>query len=55
MPQIEALLRGGERAMVIVGLAHLVGEGSVVDLLEKRGYTVQRLRAREAAGVGASH
>lgn len=55
VPQIEALLRGGERAMVIVGLAHLVGEGSVVDLLEKRGYTVQRLRAREAAGVGASH
>ncbi|HEY8469634.1 MAG TPA: TraB/GumN family protein [Longimicrobiales bacterium] len=54
VPQIEELLRGGGRAMVIVGLAHLVGEGSVVDLLEKRGYTVQQLRAREAAGVGAS-
>lgn len=55
VPRIEALLRGGERAIVIVGVGHLVGEGSVVDLLEKRGYTVQRLRAREAAGVGASH
>jgi len=55
VPQIEALLRSGERAMVIVGLAHLVGEGSVVDLLEKRGYTVRQLRAVEAAGVGASH
>jgi len=54
VPKIEALLRSGERAMVIVGLAHLVGEGSVVDLLEERGYTVQQLRAREAAGVGAS-
>jgi len=54
VPQIEELLRGGGRAIVIVGLAHLVGEGSVVDLLEKRGYTVQQLRAREAAGVGAA-
>ena len=54
VPQIEELLRGGGRAMVIVGLAHLVGEGSVVDLLEKRGYTVQQLRAREVAGVGAA-
>src|SRR5690606_12295241 len=28
VPQIEALLRRGERAMVIVGVGHLVGEGS---------------------------
>ncbi|HEX7090870.1 MAG TPA: TraB/GumN family protein [Longimicrobiales bacterium] len=55
VPQIEALLRSGERALVIVGIGHLVGEGSVVDLLEERGYTVRRLRAHEAAGVGASH
>lgn len=45
VPQIESLLRGGEPAMVIVGVAHLVGEGSVVELLRERGYRITRVQA----------
>lgn len=42
IPRIEELLRSGDTAIVIVGMAHLVGEGSVTDLLRDRGYTVTR-------------
>ena len=43
VPQIEALLaRSGEDALVVVGAGHLVGAGSVVDLLRTRGHTVAR-------------
>ena len=38
--QAEAFLQTKKRVLVIVGSAHLVGEGSVVRLLRKRGYTV---------------
>jgi uncharacterized protein len=44
IPDIEALLTAGEPAIVIVGMGHLVGEGSVVQLLRERGYTVTRVR-----------
>ena len=44
VPQIEALLaRDGEDALVVVGAGHLVGPGSVVEMLRARGYTVERL------------
>jgi uncharacterized protein len=43
VPQIESLLREGGTSLVIVGLGHLVGERSVIDLLGERGYAVQRL------------
>ncbi len=42
VPQIEALLERPERAIVIVGAGHLVGEGSVVELLRARGYFVEQ-------------
>lgn len=43
IPQIEALLaREGQNGLVVVGAAHLVGEGSVVEMLRERGYTVTR-------------
>jgi uncharacterized protein len=41
---IEGYLRGGENTMVIVGVAHLAGENSVVDLLRQRGYKVAKLK-----------
>jgi uncharacterized protein len=47
IPQIEALLTGEDDAIVIVGMGHLVGDGSVIDLLEGRGYTVTQ-HVREA-------
>jgi uncharacterized protein len=39
---IEALLQDPRAGMVIVGTGHLVGEGSVVELLEARGHRVER-------------
>lgn len=43
LPQIEALLaRTDEDALVVVGVGHLVGAGSVVALLEADGYPVVR-------------
>lgn len=43
VPQIEQLLRGTDDVLVVVGAAHLVGEGSVVDMLRDRGYTVEQM------------
>jgi uncharacterized protein len=44
IPPLEAMLANDQTAMVIVGAAHLIGEGSVVDLLEKAGYRVERVQ-----------
>jgi uncharacterized protein YbaP (TraB family) len=43
VPQIEALLRGSDDVLVVVGAGHLVGEDSVVTMLRQRGYTVDQL------------
>jgi uncharacterized protein YbaP (TraB family) len=43
MPVIDALLAGPEDHLVIVGALHLIGEHSVIRLLEQRGYRVERL------------
>ncbi len=37
VPKIEALLNDDRNYLVIVGTGHLVGEGSVIDLLKKDG------------------
>jgi uncharacterized protein YbaP (TraB family) len=39
IPKIEALLNDDKNYLVIVGTGHLVGEGSVIDLLKKDGIT----------------
>ena len=44
LPEILKLLKGDENVMVVVGAGHLVGEGSVIDLLEKRGYDAEQMR-----------
>ncbi len=49
IPQIEALLRRPHTAIVIVGMGHLVGEGSVIELLRERGYEVRQLLGERAA------
>lgn len=41
---IEGYLNSSVNTMVIVGVAHLVGDDSVVDLLRKRGYKVVKLQ-----------
>jgi uncharacterized protein YbaP (TraB family) len=45
IPGIEMLLAGERTAIVVVGVGHLAGEGSVIDLLRQRGYTVTQLQA----------
>lgn len=40
--QIEAMLGRPENTFIVVGTGHLVGPGSVVDLLRKKGYKVKQ-------------
>ncbi|MBH25304.1 MAG: hypothetical protein CMH57_12810 [Myxococcales bacterium] len=42
MTRIEGYVKQGD-VFIAVGLGHLLGEGSVVDLLRDKGYTVQRV------------
>jgi uncharacterized protein YbaP (TraB family) len=42
-PQIAALLGGPRDHLVVVGALHLIGEHSVIALLEQQGYRVERL------------
>lgn len=41
IPQIERMLADGKSHVVIVGAAHLVGKGSVIDLLRAKGIRVE--------------
>jgi len=41
---LEAMLADDVESLVIVGAGHLVGDGSVLELLEQQGYTVERLQ-----------
>src|SRR5258706_373517 len=43
MPSIEAEIRRGEKLFIAVGLGHLLGKESLVDLLSKRGFKVRQL------------
>ena len=43
LPQIDTLLRKPGDHLVIVGALHLIGEHSLISLLEQRGYRVRRL------------
>lgn len=44
--KIEEMLAGDENVMVVVGAGHLMGEGSVVELLRAKGHKVTQLKAR---------
>ena len=41
---IEQLLAANHQDLIVVGAAHLAGEGSVLDRLAKAGFTVQRIQ-----------
>lgn len=43
LSQIEKFLSQGEVYMVVVGAGHLVGKGSVIELLRERGYRIEQL------------
>lgn len=40
---VEELLKGDKDVFYVVGAAHFAGEGGIIDLLEKDGYTVTKL------------
>jgi len=44
IPALEQLLAENREDLVVVGAAHLAGDGSVLDLLEQAGYTVTRIQ-----------
>ena len=41
---LETMLAENRENLVIVGAAHLIGDGSVLDLLEQAGYEVERIQ-----------
>jgi len=43
LPKIEELLRGRENSLVLVGSLHLVGDGGLLELLRKAGFTPVQL------------
>ena len=42
-PQAQMFLREGKNVLVIVGAGHLVGKGSLIELLERSGVSVEQL------------
>jgi uncharacterized protein YbaP (TraB family) len=43
LPQLEALLRDRDNSLVVVGALHLVGDGGLLELLRRDGFTAQQL------------
>lgn len=41
--RIEEFLKAKNRTFVVVGAGHLVGKGSIIDLLRKKGYVVEQM------------
>lgn len=41
---VKELLSDGKNVFYVVGAAHYVGEGGIIDLLEKDGYTVEQVK-----------
>ncbi len=51
----QRYLEKGQKAFIVVGAAHLIGSGSVVDLLSKAGYSVKRIQNAAPQAVPAKH
>jgi len=43
LPKVEAMFGNDESEFILVGVAHLAGQDSLLTLLENRGYTVSLL------------
>jgi len=44
MSPLDSMLGQDQKNLVIVGAAHLIGDGSVLDLLEQAGYEIERIQ-----------
>jgi len=51
IPEIEKAFLGSENVIFIVGAGHLVGKGSVIELLEQRGYVPLQMTSPAAKPV----
>jgi uncharacterized protein YbaP (TraB family) len=43
IPHLEALMDSGKRTLVIVGVGHLAGEESVINMLKLKGYKIKKM------------
>jgi len=43
-PKIDRALKSGKTTMVVVGLAHFVGKGNLIEKLKRNGYKVKRVQ-----------
>ncbi len=43
IPYLETLIGSGKRTLVIVGVGHLVGRNSVINLLKSKGYKIKKM------------
>jgi len=43
LAELSKMLERGDKALVVVGAAHLVGQNGLIELLQQRGYTVEQL------------
>jgi uncharacterized protein YbaP (TraB family) len=43
LPQVDELLKRNDNSLVVVGALHLVGQGGLLELLRKKGYTITQL------------
>lgn len=43
VPQIDRMLQDADTEFVLVGAAHIVGEGGLLDLLAQKGYEIEKL------------
>jgi uncharacterized protein YbaP (TraB family) len=44
LPRVERYFNKPQQTMVVVGNAHLVGKGNMIDMLKRRGYRVSRVQ-----------
>jgi uncharacterized protein len=51
--KIEELLKSREVVFVVVGAGHLVGKGSIIEILRDRGYRIEQLTARSLSSLGS--
>ncbi|MHC4268607.1 MAG: TraB/GumN family protein [Planctomycetota bacterium] len=43
IPHLETLIGSGKRTLVIVGVGHLVGKNSVINMLKSKGYKIRKM------------
>ncbi len=45
VPEVEKALKTDRNTLFLVGAAHLAGEGSLIDLLQRKGFEIEQIKA----------